>query len=206
MISAKAHYIWILFNKQDLLPLETRTKTLSNLHRKFSTVMTKYDGKVLWNVVDQPGLSSVTGEGLHGVLDDISKTLLRDAKSSKPLGVQEPAPPKAPSPEESKRRAEVANSTASNTGMFWQSFLQSDLLVWDHYNHLRAGYFILIDTLANGDGVLQCAETFLGHLERLKSLKPERAFITLRTGKCPPSRSYSWERLPFPHNMQQNGG
>ena len=173
MIYNKCRYIWILLNKQDLLPSEKCAGIIADLRQKVESRLVRFDNKVIWTIMDQPGLSSWTGAGLYEVLDNVRETLLLVEKLPKP--VQELASVKEGlSQQELEEHIKKASATAENDCDFWASFIQGDLPVWDHYNHLRAGYTILIDTLANGYSVFEGADTFLSHLERLRALKPEK--------------------------------
>lgn len=56
---------------------------------------------------------------------------------------------------------------------FWERFLSSDFEAWDHYTHLKAAYFVLLDNLEAGRNVIESADDFLVHMERLQQADPE---------------------------------
>lgn len=73
-----------------------------------------------------------------------------------------------------ERIKENQKENTASADSFWAGFLDADLPVWDHYNHLRAGYFVLLEGFACGHTVMKCADMFIDHLEMLRSKKPER--------------------------------
>ncbi|KAM0549767.1 hypothetical protein ACHAPJ_009205 [Fusarium lateritium] len=52
--------------------------------------------------------------------------------------------------------------------------MDGSLSSWDHYTHLRAGYFVMHDCFSRGLGLLECANEFMAHLNRLREGNPER--------------------------------
>ena len=81
---------------------------------------------------------------------------------------------KGPNEEELIERIRKANTDRLNAQNFWESFMDGSLSSWDHYTHLRAGYFVMHDCFSRGLGLLECANEFMAHLNRLREGNPER--------------------------------
>ncbi|KAI1084435.1 ADP-ribosylation factor family-domain-containing protein [Whalleya microplaca] len=176
MIYAGAKYLWVLLNKQDMIPETERAVVVSDLRGRFERELAKHSGNIAWRIMTQPGLSGRTGDQLHTVLDDVRQTL-RQAQSSK-NNVSQPAAEESlrnkPSDSELNHRALIQSAQIADTTEFWNSFITGDLLVWDHISHLQAGFIILLDSLSRGDGIFDAADIFISHLTRLRESKPER--------------------------------
>ncbi|KAF1973761.1 hypothetical protein BU23DRAFT_598665 [Bimuria novae-zelandiae CBS 107.79] len=90
-------------------------------------------------------------------------------------------PPPTPAPPTTRDHLQlISSSTASaepNDDAFWTSFFTASIPTWDHYTHLRAGYFTLLPYLTNPSTphpILPAANDFLTHLSRLRSSRPEK--------------------------------
>lgn len=166
----------ILLNKQDLLPPAERDTIVNKLRQRFEAEIAQYRGKLNVKVLDTPGLSAKTGEQLDVIMEEVSNIIQGDKKkkstpSSAPKKVDLE---KGPSDEELLERVQKANATSDTPDAFWKAFLSGDLDSWDHYTHLRAGFFVIHDSFARGRNIFECADEFIAHLSRLRAKKPER--------------------------------
>lgn len=93
---------------------------------------------------------------------------LAQDSSAKQLTRDEPSVP------DLSMRILMEGGEGTAAALFWDSFLTGELPEWNHRSHLRAGFFTLLDSLPQGQGVFKTAKVFLDHLKRLKELKPER--------------------------------
>lgn len=170
-----SHRMAILLNKQDALPSSQRAAIVNELKERFEHEISKYQDRD-FKVLDTPGLSGRTGEQLPEVMDEIKAVFKSRKKLEKPKPSQ--ANVKQPGKDfdegEAVWRIKSQNANAECANDFWQSFLRADLPAWDHYTHLRAGYFVLLASFAKGSSVFECATEFLTHLGRLREKNPER--------------------------------
>ncbi|KLO88059.1 putative ubiquitin thiolesterase L3 [Fusarium fujikuroi] len=173
MLEYGAKHMFIIFNKQDLLSDEERPKTVKDLKTKIEAEIKPYADKLDIKILDTPGLSALWGCQAYNVMDEIRKTLTpknaaNDTKAE--IELRE----KGPSEEELRNKIRTANAESANASTFWKSFLDGTLEAWDHYTHLRAGFFVMHDCFGRGLGLLECADEFMKHLNRLREGIPER--------------------------------
>lgn len=178
MTDLDCKYMWIIFNKQDALAPAESESIVSNLRQRFESEVAQYRDKVIINVMDTPGLSGRTGEQLDTVMTDIISTLQNEKKKT-PTPTATTTMPKnpelqGPSEKELMDRIRQANQVSDSPDAFWTAFLAGDLHAWDHYSHLRAGFFVMYDCFARGFDVFDTADEFLSHLKRLREQQPER--------------------------------
>ena len=168
-------HMWVLFNKQDLLPPAEAKSIVDKLREQYESQVYLYRRQGLQiKVMDTPGLSGRTGEGLVEVMNEIVGTLNKEKKPT-PAPTQPKKPVlEGPTEQELFERIEKANQVSPSPDEFWRSFLAGDLPAWDHYSHLRAGFFVMYDCFARGCNVFECADEFLAHLKRLRNAQPER--------------------------------
>ncbi|KAF2398000.1 hypothetical protein EJ06DRAFT_583847 [Trichodelitschia bisporula] len=164
-----ARYLWIVFNKQDLLPPESASTTVAETVKRFEEELARYEGRLSWEIVATPGFSAKTGAHIYDVLDSISHTEV--ARDAPPLPLHQ----ELPAQETSSYHPRVQETELDlEPAAFWHGFLAADLPVWNHRNYLRAGYMILLDCIGNEKGIFDSAETFTHHLERLREAWPNR--------------------------------
>ncbi|SCV53829.1 probable ubiquitin thiolesterase L3 [Fusarium fujikuroi] len=173
MLEYGAKHMFIIFNKQDLLSEEERPKIVKDLKAKFEAEIKPYADKLDIKILDTPGLSALWGCQAYNVMDEIRKTLTpknaaNDTKAE--IELRE----KGPSEEELRNKIRTANAESANANTFWDSFLHGSLEAWDHYTHIRAGFFVMHDCFGRGLGLLECADEFMKHLNRLREGNPER--------------------------------
>lgn len=176
LLEMKGTHCFIAFNKQDTLPPDTRDEVIRNLQGKVELATESYRNRCHVEIIEAPGLSGITGDGIEVLLAWIQQIL-----SNKPAKMGSPTtPPKAivsaqpPTKDELLKRIESAQAAADGVETFWAAFLKADLTTWDHFTHLRAGYLVMLEEVSAGKSILDCPETFLGHLANLKSTHPDR--------------------------------
>lgn len=179
-------YMWIAFNKQDLIAEGEIESRLKSMRDRVESVISNFTGATI-NIVDIPGFSATTDTHVRQLFEEISRTVEQYKKTSSKPGESkektgtEKSGATANAPDTSKSLAELrelitaaVQTDTDSPAVFWDKFRNADLPVWDHYNHLKAGYFVLLDGFSWGQTVMQSAETFIGHLSRLREAKPER--------------------------------
>jgi ubiquitin carboxyl-terminal hydrolase L3 len=179
MKTVGAHFMWILFNKQDLLPTEKGQAITADHRRLFETELSAHTPNLQWQFVDLPGFSAMTGDRCSELLDIIfdstaNGTRLNAGAPSATSSQQPTKPDDKPTEAELLARIEREREGDITGDEFWNSFLSGEIVDWNHRCHLRAGFSLLLDALRNGKSILSCAEDFLEHLQRLKSTDPER--------------------------------
>ncbi|KJZ79242.1 hypothetical protein HIM_01393 [Hirsutella minnesotensis 3608] len=175
MIEHGIQHVWIAFNKLDLIPAHQRFQHLATLKETYSEFANRFTDSLALKMVNLPGLSSPSANDLD-ILQDIKQTLQDHLKFSKRPEEEAEAGPwsKIPSIEELTDKAKHAVLTDCITPeLFWQS-VENGEIVWNHYNHLKAGYFIMIDGFAVGKGGFESASVFIKQLKRLSELYPQR--------------------------------
>ncbi|KAF5531517.1 ubiquitin thiolesterase L3 [Fusarium phyllophilum] len=173
MLEYEAKHMFIIFNKQDLLSEEERPKIVKDLKAKIEAEIKPYTDKLDIKILDTPGLSALWGCQVHNVMDEIRKTL-KPRNAAKDTKAEIELREKGPGEEELRNKIRTANAESADANTFWESFLDGSLEAWDHYTHLRAGFFIMHDCFGKGVGVLECADEFMTHLNRLREGNPER--------------------------------
>jgi hypothetical protein len=173
MLEYEAKHMFIIFNKQDLLSEEERPKVVKDLKSRIEAEIKPYANKLDIKILDYPGLSALWGGQVHKAMDEIRKTL-KPKKPAKDTKAEIEQREKGPSEEELRNRVRTANAESADAKTFWESFLDGNLEEWDHYTHLRAGFFVMHDSFSKGFGLLECADEFMKHLNRLREGNPER--------------------------------
>lgn len=171
--------VFVLINKQDLLEREEREKRVEEFKKSIMKSMASAFGdKLCVEVLDTPGLSTRSGKGLNNVMMRIKRELSGglNEREEQFVNGEKPAPVPAPPSREQlvERVREYSAVTEPDDDVFWETFLSAKILNWDHYTHLRAGYFILTQQLHKGNDVSAATEDFLKHLERLQTQRPDK--------------------------------
>lgn len=193
MLKAGGKHLWVMINKQDLLPADQRDETVQNLRSRFMKVLEPFKDKCFVEVFDLPGLSAKSGHQLDQVLSRIRQIMLNEPSSSKPSSKPPPAEskefigptPGPPTQDELVERVKKASLGVSSPDVFWKEFLSADITAWDHYTHLRAGYFVMLEGLSVGSSIMDCAEDFIQHLTRLRATNPDRFRNTTHRYQAP---------------------
>ncbi|OAA80362.1 ARF-like GTPase ARLP2 [Akanthomyces lecanii RCEF 1005] len=157
---------------QDTMAPDTKTEDLAKIMAAYANVAANYRRPEPIKIFNCPGFSARTTENPETVLDEVAKMLpgkRRDA--TKPPDTKAPNYP--PSASDVERAKTMTDADEKNMESFWSAFEDESLAPWDHYNHLKAGFFVLIETFEQGGAILDAAETFVGHLDRLRTANPE---------------------------------
>ncbi|KAM0246576.1 hypothetical protein ACHAP5_004700 [Fusarium lateritium] len=173
MSEFEAKHMFILFNKQDLLPPDEREKVVKSLKGRIEAEIKPFNGKLDIRILDYPGLSALNGMQLHPVMDEIRQTL-QPRKASQNTKAEIEKRERGPSQDELLNQIRKTNAESVDADTFWKLFMNGSLESWDHYTHLRAGFFVMQDSFAQGLGLLECADAFMAHLNRLREGNPER--------------------------------
>ncbi|KAG8667960.1 hypothetical protein FPOAC1_012802 [Fusarium poae] len=173
MESFGAKNMFILFNKQDHLSPEEATKVVKDLKSQIEKEIKPYENKLDIRILEYPGLSALHGTHLYTAMEEI-RTTLKHGKPTQNIRAEIEQREKGPSKDELINRIRQENAQSVDAQTFWKSFLDGGLESWDHYTHLRAGFFVMRDCFARGLGLLDCADEFMAHLDRLREGNPER--------------------------------
>ncbi|RGP60969.1 ADP-ribosylation factor 6 [Fusarium sporotrichioides] len=173
MESFEAKNMFILFNKHDHLSPEEAAKVVKELKSQIEKEIKPYENKLDVRILDYPGLSALHGTQLHAAMEEI-RTTLKPAKPTQNVKAEIEQREKGPSEDELVNRIKQGNATSVDAQTFWKGFLDGSLDSWDHYTHLRAGFFVIRDCFARGLGLLDSADEFMAHLNRLREGNPER--------------------------------
>ncbi|KAF7549731.1 hypothetical protein G7Z17_g6186 [Cylindrodendrum hubeiense] len=175
MAELGCRYLWILLTKQDLLPPSDREAIVSGVRKRFELELERYQGMHYVKIMDPPGLSAASGDQLYDVMKEIRQTLKQGPQPvAKFTKVQVEQLEKGPSEQELTERVYKASTESVDPDRFWTTFVEGGLDTWDHYAHLRAGYFVLFEGLSRGSSLLTCANDFLARLKELRLNHPEK--------------------------------
>ncbi|KAE8373851.1 hypothetical protein BDV26DRAFT_54849 [Aspergillus bertholletiae] len=180
--------VWILFNKQDMLPPETVTEVVDGLRKKYEKEMAKHEHQLSWKIFDHK-LSAKTGEGVQEILDHLhtsARLFLRTRPRPQPATEPALEPYHKPtldskipehivsSPGLSKPIDEQPLRDSVGAQAFWDSFVTGHIPVWDHHVHLKVTYIIVLEYMKRRRSTFAMADTMLAHLERLRNSQPEK--------------------------------
>ena len=175
LITNKGTHVFILFNKQDLIPESERKDRLDQLRTRFEEATNAYRDKINIDILDLPGLSISSGHRLEEALIHIQSALLGDEKTKAMRQVKKsPAAPPIPTKAELIERIKLSSDAAESPEEFWVNFQEARLSLWDHYTHLRAGYFVIIEERSKGKNILEIGEEFVKHIDRLRTTNPDK--------------------------------
>lgn len=169
--------IWIIFSGQDLLAAEEALIRSQRLRKRTERIAQQMPD-IAVHFVDTPGWNAKDVTFGKQLLDDIDQCLQKYYKEKPSVKHTDPdniaSPESRPSSDVlfDRIKRDVVRSQTSD--QFWASFLSGDMEEFNHFNHVRAGYFILLDGLSSGSDVFECADVFMGHLDRLHRLDPNR--------------------------------
>ncbi|OAA38990.1 ARF-like GTPase ARLP2 [Beauveria brongniartii RCEF 3172] len=171
--------VLIVLSVQDLMVAATKTEDMAKIRAAYENFAASCKRPAAIKIFDCPGFSATTSENPSKVLDEVVK-MLRDKHGSAQVAPQaannsdNKADTFASDASDGERAKTMAEADGITTADFWQAFEDGSLAPWDHYNHLKAGFFVLIGAFEQGSGVLDAAETFVSHLERLRAGNPQR--------------------------------
>ncbi|KAJ6443185.1 ARF-like GTPase ARLP2, atypical [Purpureocillium lavendulum] len=179
LAEAGGHYAWVIFNKQDLLPVAKRRRHVADLMRRYEKAAAKCSRAITVKVSDLPGLSATKSSNadLHVILEHVQEALLHGPPPN-PVPMEESrTAEKLPRPDLDKLKRQAQQMIDADTlsaDKFWCLFETGDLPAWNHYSHLRAGFFILVQGASSDMTLSDCAEKFINHLDRLRESDSDR--------------------------------
>ncbi|KKA29847.1 hypothetical protein TD95_000444 [Thielaviopsis punctulata] len=167
-------YIWVVFNKQDLLTdPSTRTERLVAWTEKFTSAAQRFPEMHIC-VADVLGFSARHGIHTHALLSQIYGVLRDDPE----WGHRKPRETVSnkmvePSVEELQRQAEDGARAAERTNMdvFWKE-VEEGTVQWDHAAHLRVGFALVVRAGVEGK-MEDVTQTFIEKLGVLKAAQPD---------------------------------
>lgn len=176
LIKKNGKHVFIMLNKQDLLAFHERDELVKNIQASFEKLLSKFADDIVSEVMDLPGLSFRSGVQLESGLSRI-KTIVSGKESKTKFTKVSPTLPIVQAEPTTKQLLEQIEHLArdsQNANIFWESFLSGELPVWNHYNHLQAGYFVILNQLRDGLDIFDYADEFMKHLQRLHESNPGR--------------------------------
>ncbi|KAJ6781333.1 hypothetical protein PWT90_03453 [Aphanocladium album] len=171
--------VLVLLNMQDRLKPEEKDAVMLKTKTEYENLATSYRRRAPVKIFDYPDFSATAIENPSIVLDEVVN-MLKGKQGDVP---SKPHDEKSSAATPSKTSADIsdverAKTMAEADGMsaseFWTAFEDGSLAPWDHYNHLKSGFFVLIEAFEKGNSVLDAAEIFIRHLERLREGNPQR--------------------------------
>lgn len=196
-----AQYIWVILNKQDLLPPNERQDIVSDHWRKLEAIL-KQKAEPLgisWYVVDTPGFDARKGSFVRPFVKSVTQTVLHvntkaELKHQKTI---DEAMLSMTGKDELRKKAEQTQLMPGEE--FWKAFASAEELTsWNHTDHLQAGYLVMLQSVQQGDGLLKCSDVFLRHLMRLRRSRPD-VFRNTSHLQVLSRTTISWE--PYKSNM-----
>lgn len=166
---------WVVLNKQD----SVSPKSIGDIEKEFELKLKEiFNNSIRCRVIDYP-VSTQTGEGVKHIMDDLCTDRTRREKSDQKATVTEQ------SRNPSEKRNESANinlerqiqkdgaNDIMDSQEFWHMFLNAEVMEWGHRDHLKSGYILTLESFKEGRTVFDTAETFIGHLRRLREARPD---------------------------------
>ncbi|GJN79211.1 ubiquitinyl hydrolase 1 [Purpureocillium lilacinum] len=176
-------YIFVILNKQDLLPPAQRRHHVADIMRRYEQESTKHADKLTIDVLDLPYLSATKSSDaeLHVILDHVQECLRRGPKPRAAIPTWNESRPAAKRPradlDDLKRQArQMIDADGASADEFWQSLERGDVQEWNHYSHLRAGFFALVEGATSSMTLLDCADVLISKVKYLETLKPDHSF------------------------------
>jgi ubiquitin carboxyl-terminal hydrolase L3 len=128
-----AQHLWVVFNKQDLLPMEQASPILTDHRRRFEIELSTHGSGLNWQIVDQPGFSAMYGNRCDELLDVLYNTITMKKTSTS----NHSEPPirssnDTPTERELIERIEKERSHDLDAEEFWSRFLSADITEWNH--------------------------------------------------------------------------
>ncbi|KAK2594500.1 hypothetical protein QQS21_007781 [Conoideocrella luteorostrata] len=173
--------MWLVLNKQDLLPARTRASVVQGLRDRLEKELSACSASFRIRIYGPSGFSSANSAQVVALLDEVAEALERAGPAPETTAAASPVTQTQPQLAGLLDRGELVKRIGDRIAQdvetaddFWDDFLHAEPLIWDHYSHLKAGYFTLIEGAARGLGVRKCADMFLGHLDTLQSRNRDR--------------------------------
>ncbi|KGO72066.1 Small GTPase superfamily, ARF/SAR type [Penicillium italicum] len=168
--------LWVILNKQDCMSAQG----VDHLRRVYDEKLKElFDDPVNCRVIDY-FVSGKTGEGVKQVMDELHVFTTGIEKGHHQQRIPEDIAQKQFQKEQVSedhdlkvRIEEDGSRDHVDFQQFWHSFMSASLTEWDHRSHLKSGFIVTLESIKGGKNVFEMAETFLGHLKRLRTMKPD---------------------------------
>ena len=171
--------LWILLNKQDSQG-SMSAQEIGHLRLVYEKKLKEIFGDSVKCRVIEYSVSGKTGEGVKQVMEDLHAFITSIEQAQQQPKIPKHLVPKQSQEEEVsedhklKVRIEKEGSEDDmDPQQFWHSFLNADLRGWDHRSNLKSGFIVTLESIKEGKNVFDMAETFLGHIRRLRTMKPD---------------------------------
>ncbi|TQV91235.1 ARF-like GTPase ARLP2 [Cordyceps javanica] len=171
--------VLVVLTVQDLMEPATKDEDMAKIMAAYQDMAVSCRRPAPLRIFNSPGFSATTTENPNIILDELVKMITDEhggssfspktnkSSDSKVSGA-------ATGGSDAERAKAMADTDVTTTDDFWRTFEDGTLEPWDHYHHLKAGFFVLVEAFEQGGGVLDAAETFIRHLERLRAGNPQR--------------------------------
>lgn len=176
MLDVGYRSLWVILNKQDSLSAQSVEDLRLIYDKKLKEI---FDDPVNCRVIDY-SVSGKTGEGVKEVMDDLHDFVggiekgHHQQRMPKHIASNQFQKEQISEDHDFKVRIEEEGSRDHmDSQKFWHSFLGANLTNWDHRSHLKSGFIVTLESIKEGKNVFDMAETFLGHLKRLRTMKPD---------------------------------
>ncbi len=168
--------VLVVLSVQDLMPPATKTEDMEKIKAAYECLLALCRRPGPIKMFDCAGFSATTTENPYIVLDEVANMLADKPvdTTAKSQAAKKSDTKAAPNVSDVERAKTMTEADGMATAEFWRAFEDGSLAPWDHYHHLKAGFFVLVEAFEQGSGVLDAAETFISHLERLREGNPER--------------------------------
>ncbi|KAL2825759.1 hypothetical protein BDW59DRAFT_161431 [Aspergillus cavernicola] len=165
-------YIWVALNKQDTSGAKEH---IQEIRRMYEKELDMFRNSISSRVLTHK-LSGKTGEGLIEVLDEMhTVAVYRNFSVFKQMEESAPSKPETTEMDVEEMRSVIEKEIAEDTldpDAFWELLMTGERPAWNHYNSLKAGYLIILES-ARRKNASQMAEDFKIHLNRLRKNAPE---------------------------------
>ncbi|KAK4919105.1 hypothetical protein LTR66_016826, partial [Elasticomyces elasticus] len=137
-----------------------------------------FNDSINCRVIDYP-VSTQTGEGVKHIMDDLCADRARREKDNQKTIVSEQSRNQSEKRNESAKidlEQQIQKDGANDmmdSQEFWHLFLNAELMECGHRDHLKSGYILTLESLEEGRNVFDTAETFIGHLRRLREARQD---------------------------------
>lgn len=147
---------------------------MAKLRSAFEAEILKQKNELAVRFIDILGLSALDERHMHDVLDQVERSLADDSKSGASNGQLKSTRAKSQDDSTLAERVREASANQSSPEVFWRRFQDGHVPSWNHYTHLRAGFFVLSEGPTGSRSVMDAADIFLRHLARLRESDPQR--------------------------------
>ncbi|OCK74635.1 hypothetical protein K432DRAFT_447191 [Lepidopterella palustris CBS 459.81] len=170
-------HVFAVLTKQDLLPDDKREEIVKRESNRVEAWLLgkSISGEINYKVFDTLGFNVLEDRFIWNIYDEMTAIMVGKTQATAPSTIEASNTQKRPTKAEliqrikQDRKEDIGSAEA-----FWTAFTSAKLQTWNHRNHLRAGYIILLHCLRRFESVYEAADLFMEHLERLRESEPNR--------------------------------